>query len=402
VLLIALACLAPVAPLHAQSPPPIIDPDSTSSTKIAPHCVLTVVVADEPELSGAFPVDAEGRIQFTIADNEGGNKTVWYVSVQGKTPEEARAAVTESLKTYLLEPAVKIYLTKLARVTVDVHGPAKVNGKLELPVGARLSDAMGRCGYRPDADIANVRILRRESVAGKPVSRTIAVDFSAFARGESDVDPKLETGDKIVLPMIPVQTHVEPKLMRVDGEVQRQSSIPVAAGMTVRDAFERAGGLKETADRDSIHMVRADGRILELHADKIDANDPTQNLVLAGGDLIIVGRADRSERYAVMGEVLHPGTFVWNPKEKLSVLRVLDKVGGLTKNADMKHGMLRKGFFLNPTHTVDVYFDLTQMLKGKQQDWEVEAGDAVIIQKKPRQPNLLMQILPIALRFLPL
>jgi protein involved in polysaccharide export with SLBB domain len=399
-MLFAIGWLTAAGIALGQAGAPLIDPDATPATRITPHCVLTVVVSDEPDLSGAFAVDAEGKIHFAIADADGDNKTTWTVTVMGKTADEAREAILDSLKTYLREPDVKVYLTKVARLTVDIVGPAKLTGKLELPIGAHLSDAMARCGYLANADIANVRILRKQPIDGKPQTKTIAVDFAAFARGESDTDPTLDEGDKIVLPLIP--EHVVPKLVRVDGEVARQASIPISRGMTVRDALQRAGGLKETADRDRIRLVRADGRIIELRADAIDANEPTQNLMIATGDLLIVERADRSLRWSAMGEVLHPGTFPYNPKEPLTVLRALQKVGGPTRNADLKKGLLRKGFFLNPAHTVDIYFDLTQIVKGKQQDWAVEAGDAMILQPKPRKPNLLQELLPIALRFLPL
>jgi len=392
------------APAGAQTQTPAIaaDLEAKPTTKIIPGCVLGVTVTDEAQLTGLYPVDAKGAIHFTLTDDEGGHKQEWTVSVKDKTADEARTAIAESLKTYLVAPEVQVVIAKLPRVRVEITGPARTTGKLELSTNAHLSDAMAACGYTPRADLANVRILRRESEDGKaPKVHTIAVNFAAFIRGESNDDPALQTGDKIILPALPEPTP-EPKVARIVGEVVREASIPLSPGMTLHDAFDRAGGLKETADREKIRVVRgSDGRIFEVEADKVEANDPVHNLPLGPGDLIIVGMRDRSLRYAVLGEVAEQKTFDWNPKEKVTLLSALEQAGGLTKRGDARKGLLRKGYLLNPTQTRDLPFDLEQIAKGKQPDWEIEPGDAIFIPPKQRRPNVLQQILPMVLRFLP-
>src|SRR5438105_4939294 len=78
-------------PAIAQRPdiPLVNDPSITPTTKILPGTLLTITVTDEPQLTGAFPVDADGNIHFTLTDEDGGNKQEWSVSVKDKTADEA-------------------------------------------------------------------------------------------------------------------------------------------------------------------------------------------------------------------------------------------------------------------------------------------------------------------------
>jgi protein involved in polysaccharide export with SLBB domain len=382
---------------------PVADLAATPTTKITPGCVLGVTVTDESQLTGAFPVDADGNIHFTLTDPDGLAKTEWAVNVKDKMVEEARTVITESLKTYLRFPEVSVVIASIPRLRVTISGPARVTGRLELPPNAHFTDAMIACKYLPEADLANIRILRPEALGGKtpPKDRTIPVDFSAFLRGENNNDPPLQSGDKIIIPTKP-EPPAALKLVRIVGEVSREASIPLAPGMTVHDAFNRAGGLTETADREHVRLVRgADGHILELDADKVEANDPVYNLPVGAGDLIIVGQKDRGRRYAVLGEVMEQKTLEWDEKMKVTLLSALEQAGGPNKNADPHRGVLRRGYLLDPSQSRDLPFDLEAVLKGKQQNYQIEPGDAIFLLPKEHRPSIFQQLLPVFLHFLP-
>jgi protein involved in polysaccharide export with SLBB domain len=126
------------------------------------------------------------------------------------------------------------------------------------------------------------------------------------------------------------------------------------------------------------------------------------NLPVANGDILIVGKRDKSQRFTVMGEVKEPKTFDWTPADKWTLLKALEKVGGPTKNADLRKGVIKRGYLLNPATAHDVYFDLNLMAKGKEQDIDIEAGDAIILPHRQPRPSLFQQLFPIVLHFLPL
>lgn len=378
------------------------DPGVTVATKITPGCTVSVTVKNEPGLSGTFTIEEAGEIRFTLADDEGGNKTEWSVAVKGKTTNEAHAAITESMKKYLTAPEVSVVIVKLPRVIVEITGPVQKPGRLEIAPGSHLSDALALALYKPNADLANIRILRKAKKEGeKP--QTIAVDFAAFSSGASDDDPILQSGDKIYLLAMPVIAPPEElRYVRAVGEVSREVQHPFTKGMKVRDLLERAGGLKPTADREKMRLVRgADGKVLELDADKVEADDPLYNMPLSPNDLLIVGVRDQSLVVAVLGEVLQPSTLPIKAGEKLTLLEVVERAGGLTKQADARKGLLRKNFLRNPAQTRDMPIDLDKIKKGEHPNFEIEPGDAIMIPPRQRRPSFFQQLLPIMFRFLP-
>ncbi len=393
---------APTVP----SPVITVDPSVSPATKIVPGCKLMLTVLDEAALSGEFTVDNDGNIHFELADEEGANKQAWSANVVGKTADEAVLAVAENLKKYIKEPMVQIYIVRMPRLHIELHGPAKNTGKLELPLKSHLSDALIFAGYTPRADLANIFISRTpvpDLKAKTTKTKLIYVDFQAFQRGESENDPMLEEGDVVRIALAPeVKAASELKYIRIVGEVGREVSIPVKGGISVKDALDRAGGLKPSADRSRLMLIRGlDGKILDLEADKIESNDPVHNLTLLQGDLIIVGVRDRGQQYAVLGEVAEEKTFMWNSKDKVTLLTALEQSGGLGKNADKHRGVLRKGYLLHPNETRDIPFDIDKVAKGSQPNWEIEPGDAVIVLPKMKTRSWINQMIPLLFRFLP-
>jgi protein involved in polysaccharide export with SLBB domain len=388
---------------------PLPDPEATTATRIMPGCVLGILVTDTPALSGRFPVDADGNIRFVLTDDEGGNKQEWTVAVKDKTADEARGLVAESFKKYVIEPDVRLVIAKLPRLQVEIRGAAQKTGLLDLPNKAHLSDALAACEYTSKADLANIVVTRHvqaDAPAGvktHPRTSAFTVDMLAFQKGDSDDDPTLEPGDVVMLPALPEKpANADLRLIRVRGEVNRECDIPFGTGMKVSDAFNRAGGLTPYADHAAVHLIRgADGKIYDLNADRVEANDPVYNLALAPGDVILVGKRDRSLQYAVLGEVVKPCTRAWDPKQKVTVTQALEQAGGISKQGDRHKGILRKGYLIQPTAAHDVAFDLDQIIKGKQPDYEIDAGDAVIILPKVHRPSVWQQIVPWVFRFLP-
>ena len=374
------------------------------STKIAPGALLKVTVFHEPSLSGLYTVDDGGSLHFQLADDGGKHKCNWKVPVSGKIVDEARGALLESLHVYFVAPEVQLTIIRMPALQVDVRGEARTPGKLSLPLRAHLSDALALSGYRTTADINHLSILRSGLMdpTGHASTRSIPMDYGAFLRGASAEDPLLQEGDTILLPALPATVPAaELKLIRIRGEVNLEANIPFEPGMTVHDVIQRAGGLKPNADRETVRLVRmSDGKLLELDADRIEADDPVHNFRVGAGDLILVQVRDNSRRFAVLGEVMAPRTFALVPGEKVTVLRAMDRVGGPTKDGDHKL-LLRKGFLFDPTQTRDLSVDLDKVRAGKLPDWEIEPGDALVVYSRQPKTSIWKQLLPLALRFLP-
>lgn len=193
------------------------------------------------------------------------------------------------------------------------------------------------------------------------------------------------------------------RTVRIVGEVGREVDIPLAKGMTVKDALAKAGGLKDTADPNNIRLHRGEsGKDYVLKAAGIADEDPALNLVLEPGDYLIAYKRDLSMRWGIDGEVMAGNVFPYVPGFKMTVTRAVSIAGGLTKKAEHHKGVLRKGYLINPTQSRDIVFDYDAILNKKQQDFEVEAGDVVVILQRQHRPTIWQKLLPLALKFLPL
>lgn len=393
-------------PAIAESDPPAGDPTATVTTKIEPGCVLAITVTGEKQLSQSYTVDPQGCVHFLLTDDSGGNKREWTVTVKDKMTSEARAAITESLTKYLKAPEVRVVIARMPRLQVQIAGGGAVkSGPCDLPLAAHLSDALSACGLLPHADLAHVHIEHASTADPKgatPPPQQVTVDFAAFQRGDSNMDPALEPGDKITIDKLSAPADHDLKYVSVHGEVVHEGVLPFSAGMTVKDAFDRVGGLKPTADPEQVHLVRgAEGKDYDLNADKVEANDPVQNLPLQPGDVLIVAKRSEIPRCAVLGLVAAPGAFELKPNEKMTVSLAVARAGGLKKEGDSHKATLIKGYLNNMIGSANVPVDLDKIARHQQIDFEMEPGDALIVPPKQHHPSFFQQLLPFLFRFLP-
>lgn len=401
----------------------------TTNTAITPGCLLNVAVKDEPALSGEFIVDNDGAIHFVLADDEAKHKEQWSVTVAAKTAAEAEGLVLQSLKVYLRRPEVHVTLVSVPHLHVELSGTGCKYASLDLSLNAHLSDILVAC--KTNADFSHILILHRQSALEgleptgstpqtlpannqsanqsanqAPAKRSLTVDFRGYQQGENTDDPKLQDGDKIYIQLRDKSVEKPEyvlRTVRVVGEVGREVDLPLAPDMTLRDALARAGGLKDTADKNKIRLHRGEsGKDFDLKAAGIMAGEPGMNLTLEPGDYIVVGKVDLSMRWGIDGEVVSRNVFPFTPGEKITVSRAIARVGGLTKKADPHKGVLRKGYLINPTQSHDILFDLDAIMKKKQTDWTVDAGDVVVMLPRPHRPTIWQQLLPLALHLIPL
>lgn len=421
------------------SVPSAVDASITTQTRVVPGCVLRVIVEGEQTISGEYEVDATGAIHFRLSDDEGRHREEWSLAVEQKTAGEVRDLVTVSLKKYLRTPVVHIAILQMPRLHIEMSGSGCKPGPLVMPLSARLSDVLTAC--KPNADMEHILILRRPSapaLAGavvpvvvdtkpQPVTlppstlpplvgqntmpdadglhpRTLTVNFLAFQQGESADDPPLQDGDRVFIQARPEgQPTVALRTVRVVGEVGREADLPLTPDMTVKDALARVGGVKAAADPNKIRLHRGEsGRDFDLKLPGIQSNDPFNNIKLVAGDYIMVGKTDLSMRWAIDGEVAYHDVYPFNPAEHITVTSAIARAGGLTKSADRRKGVLRKGYLIDPTHARDITFDYEAILKKTQKDWTLDPGDVVVVLTRRKRPTIWQQLLPIALRFLPL
>jgi protein involved in polysaccharide export with SLBB domain len=385
-------------------------------TKITPGCLLTILVDDEPDISRPYVVDEKGCVTLAISDTSGEHVERWDVSVKGLTTTAAKAAITESLSKYFKNPDVHVALTRIPGLRVEITGEVQRPGAYVLPFNSRVSDLFAVALTKPMADLTNVLIRRVDHQLKTPGgAASFNVDFTTGAADDSD-DPKLEDGDKLFIrKLAEAPVPAELQIVRVVGEISAPPrdvvngvvqqadgvAVPISKGMKLKDVLERIGGLKETADKAHLYLGRMDGLTRILDGDKVDADDPENNLVMKAGDLLIVPRRDRSQVFAVLGEVNAPNTFELKPGAKVRVMQAIALAGDFNKKADHHKAVLSRGYLLDPSKARAIPFDPELVKKGQQPDMELESGDAVFIEQRRKRPTIWQQLLPLALHFLP-
>jgi len=380
------------------------DPFAQPETRITVGCTLYLEVAEEPELSHAYEIDAKGSLAFKVGEGTD-EKSLrrWTVKVLDRSVGEARNLIVDSLKRYVISPTVRLTLTHIPRLSVEVRGAVKSPGKRELRLKSRLADVFEQITPADNADLGKVTLIHRSPAdPNNKTPRQIAFDYTAYLNGEVKDTPLLEQNDLIKIGQI-VEEKPRPPLevVEVIGEVQQQGSVPYSPTLTIRDALRRVGGLKPTAKRDKILRIRLSNRKkYYVDSDKAEAGDPLHNQVLEAGDTIIVETRDQSLIFAVSGEVNQPKTFEWKPTERVTLTEAIKMVGGVTRTADRRKGVIRRGYLRNPTLSHPLYFDLDLIAAKKQVDWEIEAGDDILILPRQRAPSF-GSLLPAILRLLP-
>lgn len=73
------------------------------------------------------------------------------------------------------------------------------------------------------------------------------------------------------------------------GQVVRAGEVPLSIPLTVVQALSLAGGFKEFAKKDSIRVVRRDGRVTTFNYKRFEAGlDLARNVALEPGDTVVV------------------------------------------------------------------------------------------------------------------
>lgn len=380
------------------------DPFAQPDTRIVAGCVIALEVMEEAELSRDYEVDAKGLIAFKLGEGlEEKFRRSWTVKVADRTTEEARNLIVDSLKRYIITPTVRLTLTRIPRLTVEARGAIRNPGKRELRLKSRLSDLFERITPADNADFSKVTLLHRAPAdPANKTPRQITLDYNAFLSGDSKENPLLEQNDLVTIAEIKEEKPRPPlEVVEVIGEVELQGAIPYSPALTIKDALRRVGGLKPTAKRDKILRIRLSNRKkYYIDADKAEAGDPVHNQTLEAGDIIVVETRDQSLIYAIGGEVQQPKTFEWKPAEKTTLSEAIRMAGGLTRNADRRKGLIRRGYLRNPALSQPIYFDLDLIASKKQTDWEIEAGDDIIVLPRQRSGGL-GALLPAILRLIP-
>jgi len=184
--------------------------------------------------------------------------------------------------------------------------------------------------------IYSLRNIKLKRVDGKE----LILDLEKFRlNGDFVNNPYLKNDDILIFH----PADLERNFFSVSGAVNSPGKFNFVDGDKLKDAIEFAGGINkayENVTTADINRLSYDGREKNVVSVGINSDYPLQR----GDRIVIVADETMKKDFSIMiiGEVNSPGV-VPITKDKTSLYEVINKAGGLTQSASLKHARLYTG-----------------------------------------------------------
>lgn len=313
---LSLALLAAAAQLPAQLqsvPAGSTNPDTNlPSQRIGPNDLLSISVADCPELTRTFRVATDGTLLLPLLTHR--------IDVAGKYPPEIETLITDALikDQILVRPVVLVSVAEYRSVPVSVVGAVKRPITFQAVGNVTLLDALAKAeGLSADA---GPEILISKSETGADGKSSVVVQRIPVKKLIDDADPtvdiRLQGGEEIRVPPA--------GRVYIVGNVKKSGAFPITDGndISVMKVIALSEGLMPYASKEAYIYRREGGkdgrdeipipleRILERKAPDVP---------LQANDILYVpdnkGRrltAQTLERIAGFGASTASGVLIWH------------------------------------------------------------------------------------------
>lgn len=282
--------------------------------QIEPGDILSIVVWDHPELSGAvmapgmagiagvdsgagtvaapgFVVDHQGMVQFPYAGK---------LKLAGMTEDEARQMLTSKLAFYINKPVVTLRIQSYRSKRIYVDGEVKAPGMHPInDIPMTLVEAINRAGgMLPSADQSQISLVRD--------GETYWINLPEMVqRGVNPSTILLVNGD-----VLRVLSRDANKVF-VSGEVIQPRALPMHNGrLTLNEALGEAGGINPlSGDASQIYVVRKSASEPVVY--RLDAHAPgalalAESFELLPKDVVYVAATPLANWHRTISQIL-PG-----------------------------------------------------------------------------------------------
>lgn len=281
----AVSTPAPAAPPVADASPTVPETAEKKEKEtqdslylIRPGDKLKIFVYREPDLTGVFPVNSLGTINYSMLGE---------MHVDGMSIEEFKDLLVRRLsEDYLVDPQVQVEFEESPNKSVSILGQVVKPGNYILSPNltiVRLISQIG--GFSLTAAPERVRLVRHER-EGKI---TMDVNVTRIMRGEAD-DVLLKPGDMIYVEKEDSLTNT----VSILGQVNRPGNYALTTDLTLVRLISEAGGFTPVAAPSNVKVVRKkeDGKdaSFTVNAQKI-IDGKQADIILEPKDLVVVGES---------------------------------------------------------------------------------------------------------------
>jgi polysaccharide export outer membrane protein len=171
------------------------------------------------------------------------------------------------------------------------------------------------------------------------------------------------------------------KPVSVLGAVMKPGSLSISGRWTLIKAISAAGGLTERAGRKILVLRRADNGLsdtLEISTQELfQSATAVWNIPIFPADVINVVPKTTFTVFCI-GEVKGSGALQFESDDRLTLLSVIAKAGGLTDRASKKIRVKHRGADGKDVETV---VDYKRILAGEDPDLEIQPNDVVVVKE---------------------
>jgi polysaccharide export outer membrane protein len=239
---------------------------------VGPQDILTITSFDQEDLSGKYPVDADGTFSFPL---------IGRVKAGGLTLRELEAELKRMLKDgFFKDPQLAVAVETYKSQKVHIVGEVRAPGTYALEGDMSLIEAIARAGSTlPTASGEALIVRAKPGETDRPAIPTgedgdaTTVDLKQLQSGALSMNVALQDGDTIFVPRA--------ESVYVFGQVKSPGAYPIQRTTTVLQALSLAGGVNERGATGRIKIVRIEkGKTVEVKAKLTD--------IVRAGDTIIV------------------------------------------------------------------------------------------------------------------
>jgi protein involved in polysaccharide export with SLBB domain len=169
------------------------------------------------------------------------------------------------------------------------------------------------------------------------------------------------------------------KPVSVVGAVVRPGFLNISGRWSLLQAISAAGGLNQSAGRKIYILRRGENGlsdVLEIRSeDLLESSSSMWNIPIFPSDIVNIP-ARSTVTIFCLGEVKQPGAIAFDSDDRITLLSVIAKAGGLTDRASNTIRIKRKGV---DGKDVETRVNYKAVITGKQPDPPLRADDVVVV-----------------------
>lgn len=315
-----------------------------------------VEIAGEVKRPGIFEMKSGERLKdliyFAGEFNERAYKARVKVLKNTDTQRSIADITSDDFATYSPASGDKYFVDEILdrfanRVTIN--GAVFRPGQFELTPGLTLRSLVQRAeGLKEDAFVNRAYITRLKT---NNETELISFDLEKVLSGQQ-ADVNLQREDVVTISSI--FDLKEEYAITVSGEVREPGKFKYAEGMSLEDAIQQAGGLKENATTQRVEVSRrvkdADATTKEAQVAQVFQFDISRDFSKVSGfklqpfDIVAIRDAsgyEEQKQVRIEGEVLYPGMYTLTRKDE-RISDLVKRAGGFTAYAFPEGASLKR------------------------------------------------------------